>query len=129
MRTAEISAAQDVRQLLNDAVMEGLRNQGFDPVAYTGAEPILLDVQLRELSYEATPGFFTGGVHTRAALKAIARRSQDSFEELYRAEGEERVLIVPTAASDAERINLVLSQAIDKMLADQHLLKFLAESQ
>jgi hypothetical protein len=77
-------------------------------------------------SYETSNGFFTGGVHTRAALKAVAQRNQGDFEELYRAEGEERVLIVPTAASDAERINLVLSQAIDKLLADQRLLEFLA---
>ncbi|MGH6890791.1 MAG: YajG family lipoprotein [Dongiaceae bacterium] len=126
LRTAEITTAQDVRQVVNDAVAQGLRNLGFDPIAHTGAVPVTLVVQIRELSYEATSGFLTGGIYTRAALKAIARRNQDSFEELYRVEEEERTVVVPTEASDAERINLALSHAIDKMFTDQRLLDFLA---
>lgn len=126
LRTAEIRTVQDLRQLVDDAVTQGLRDQGFAPVTYAETDPVTLTVQIRELSYETSMGFFTGGIHTRAALKAIAQRNRMTFEELYRVEEEERVLIVPTEASDAERINLTLSHVIDKMLADQRLLEFLA---
>ena len=122
MRSAEIQAAQDVRKVVDNAVNQGMRNQGFVPVPYTKAEPVTLEVQVREFSYDTSTGFFTGGIHTRAALKAIARRSEDGFEEMYRTEEEDRVIVVPTEASDAERLNLVLSHTIDQMLADQRLL-------
>jgi uncharacterized lipoprotein YajG len=125
-RTAEIRAVQDVREVVDNAVNQGLRNQGFTPVSHTNREPVTLEVQLRELAYDASTGFFTGGIHTRATLKAIARRDEASFAELYRGEEEERVVFVPTEASDAERINLALSNTIDKMFADRRLLGFLA---
>jgi uncharacterized lipoprotein YajG len=128
MRTAEIKTVQDVRQLVDDAVRQGLLNQDFKPVAYTEAEPATLIVQIRDLSYETSAGLFTGGIHTKAALKVIARRNQQSFEELYRTEEEDRVVIIPTESSDAERINLALSHCIDKMLVDRRLLEFLAET-
>ena len=125
-RSAQIRSAQDVRQLIQESIAQGLRAQGFDPVMESEAEPALLTIQIRELSYETTTGFFSGGIHTRAALKGIARRGQASHEELYRAEEEARVMVVPTEAFDAEQINLVLSRAIDKLLADQRLLQLLA---
>jgi uncharacterized lipoprotein YajG len=125
-RTAEIRAVQDARQVVDDAVKQGLRNQGFEPVSFDKTYPVTLEVQLRELSYDATAGFFSGGVHTKAALKAVARHPNESFEEMYRVEEEERVVVVPTEASDAERVNLALSHVIDQMLADHRLLGFLA---
>lgn len=39
---------------------------------------------------------------------------------------EDRVIFVPTEASDAAAINEIMSQAIDQILADQRLLDFLA---
>ena len=128
MRTAEIRAVQDVGRVVNDAVNQGLANQGFEPVADTGAEPVTLEVQIRALSYDATSGFWTGGVYTNAALKVVARNGDDSFEQMYRSAAEDRAFITPMASEDAAQINQVLSNVIDQVLSDQQLLGFLAES-
>lgn len=125
-RSAEIRAAQDVSNVVDQAVRQGLRNQGFEPVAFSRSEPVTLQVQVRDLSYDTSIGFWTGGIFCHASLKAVATNAGNSYEKLYRAEKEERVVVVPTAEADAASINEVLSQAIDQMMADQFLLDFLA---
>lgn len=64
---------------------------------------------MRDLSHDTSGGFFTAGIQTRATLKARASRPDDTFEQVYRSEKEERVLFVPTEASGAAQINHVLS--------------------
>lgn len=126
MRTADIRSAVDVAQVVDDAVRQGLRNQGFTLVDPGATAPHSLLIEVRALSYETSAGFFTGGIHARSMLKARANRPGDIYEQVYRSENEERVIVVPTEASDSEQINRALSVAIDQMLADQHLLSFLA---
>jgi uncharacterized lipoprotein YajG len=126
MRSAEIRTTQNVDQVVETAVRDGLSRQGFAPVALGAEAPVSLKVEVRDLRYETGTGFWTGGIFTRAALKAVASRGSETFEQMYRAENEERVVFVPTEAADTESINKVLSEAIAKMLADQRLLSFLS---
>ena len=99
----DIRAAADVAQVVDDAVREGFRNQGFTPVEPGLTAPRSLLVEVRALSYDTSAGFFTGGIHARAMLKARANRPGDTYEQVYRSENEERVIVVPTEASDSEQ--------------------------
>ena len=103
MRSADIRPTTDVAQVVNGAVRQGLRDQGFAPVEYSKTAPCSLLVEVRDLSYGTSAGFFTGGIQTRATLKARASRPDDTFEQVYRSEKEERVLVVPTEASMPRR--------------------------
>jgi uncharacterized lipoprotein YajG len=122
---AEITAAQDLATIVNQQVIDGLRKKGFNPVAYDETKDPRLTVEVRLLEYSTSQGFWTGGVHIKGALKAIAQRSGNTYENMYRSEKEERVMVVPTAGANEEWINTVLADVLQQMFADTALFKAL----
>ncbi len=78
------------------------------------------------LESATSTGFFTGGVHSRAAFKGICKNGRTEYENLYRQENEERVAIVPTAETNEQRMNLVVGQALGKLFVDDDMLRCLS---
>lgn len=124
---AEITAAQDLAVVVREAVVKALEKKGFSPTeSSASAADAKLLVEVRLLEYSTSQGFWTGGVHIQGALKAVANRDGQSFEKMYRAMKEERVGVVPTAATNEEWLNAALAEVIKQMLEDPELLAFLA---
>lgn len=123
---AEITAAQDLAVVVQQQVIDGLRKKGFNPVEFDRTKEPRLTVEIRLLEYSTSQGFWTGGVHIKGALKAVATRASDNYERMYRSEKEERVIVVPTAESNEKLINMALTELLDQMFADTDLFKFLA---
>ncbi|MDB5770600.1 MAG: hypothetical protein JWM42_974 [Burkholderia sp.] len=123
---AEITANQDLADVVEKQVVEGLRRKGFKPVAFSATNEPRLSVEVRLLEYSTSQGFWTGGVHVKGALKAAATRSTGNYERLYRSEKEERIMVVPTAESNEKLINTALSELLNQVLEDANLFKFLA---
>jgi uncharacterized lipoprotein len=121
---AEITTDQDVAAVVHAAVVDGVRRHGF-AIAAGASAPAHLKVELRLLEYSTSQGFWTGGVQVQAALKATALRNGKSFEQLYRSDNENRVMIVPTAGTNEEWINAGLSDVLGKLLSDTALLEAL----
>lgn len=125
---AEITAAQDLAVIVSDQVKDALRKKGFQPVAYSPSENVGLTVEIRLLEYSTSMGFWTGGVHMRGALKAVAHRGSESYENLYRVEREDRVVVTPTASSNEVMINDALTELLSQLAGDSSLIRFLAAS-
>jgi len=98
---------------------------------FKGAE-ISLNQDLEKLFqteiYYTSTGFWTGGVHTKAAVKAMANVEGDSYENFYRVENEKRVVIVPTAEANEKLINEILNDILKKLFDDSELINFLAKT-
>jgi uncharacterized lipoprotein YajG len=122
---AEITSAQDVAAVVHQQVTDGLRKKGFSPVEYSDTKDPRLTVEVRLLEYSTSQGFWTGGVHVKGALKAIAQRSGRTYEHMYRSEKEENVVIVPTAGTNEQWINSVLTDVLQQMFVDNELFRLL----
>lgn len=123
---AEITAGQDLAVVVQQTVVEALAKKGFKPVEFAPGVQTKLTVEVRLLEYSTSQGFWTGGVHVKGALKALAQKPSDNFEKVYRVEKEERVVVVPTAESNEALINQALSDLLGQVVDDVGLLKFLA---
>jgi uncharacterized lipoprotein YajG len=122
---AQISTTQDVAALIHSEVAQGLQSKGFTVAPY-GGEGTQLQLELRQLEYTTSTGFWTGGVHVNGAMKVEATRPGDSFDQMYRAENERRVVVVPTAGKNAEDLNQGITDLIRKVLDDAGLIRFLS---
>lgn len=136
MKGAKITTDQDIPGLFHGKIMEALAAQGFAPVAYDEERPLQLRVDIRNLEYYTSTGFWSGGIHTNAAVKATATltsslvsvKGSKKFEKVYISEGEKRVLFVPGAGSNERELNSAIAGVLEKMVGDQELLSFLVRS-
>lgn len=124
---ATIRLDQDLVAVVQDAAAEMLSRKGFD-VKLSGNEEATLRIDIRGLQYSTSTGFWTGGIHMTAAIRAEGRNALTSFENFYRFESEDRVVIVPGAAANNERINAALNDVLHQLFRDQKMLEVLAGS-
>lgn len=132
MRGAAITSTNDMVSVFRDAIVQNMEKLGFDATAIqtfeeSTSEPMVLRVDIRAVNYETSMGFWTGGVHVRGALKTTATDTQSlrTYEQLYRVDDEERVVVVPGADSNAQMINTAISALLQKLFDDVELIKFL----
>ena len=123
---AEITSNQDVPGVIREKVSAGLSSKGFRVVSGAGQAPTSMKVEIRLIEYTTSTGFWTGGIHTRAAFKGICKNGRQEYENIYRQENEERVVVVPTAETNEEWINRAVGQALEKIFRDDQLLGCLA---
>lgn len=129
MQGAAITTTQDVAAVFRDAVVNGLTAKSFAIAADAAGASRHLRVDIRLLEYETSMGFWTGGVHTRAALKAtVTDGGAAQYDNLYREEAERRVVFVPGAGRNEVQINEVAGGVVEKMFADTALLEALARA-
>jgi hypothetical protein len=102
MGTADIRPTTDVVQVIDGAVRQGLRDQGLRRSSIASRAAWWSKCATCRTT---PPAASSPPVFTRATLKARASRPDDTFEQVYWSEKEERVLVVPTEASDAAQIN------------------------
>lgn len=123
---AEITSSQDVAAVVREKLKTGLVSNGFHVVTVLPKTSPSLKVEIRLIEYTTSTGLWTGGIHTRAAFKGICRNGDREYENIYRQENEERVVVVPTAEANEEWINRVVGQALEKIFLDGQLLGCLA---
>lgn len=124
---AEITAAQDVAAIAQKEILTGLRKKGFVATDSESSAPAQLIVEVRLLEYSTSQGFWTGGVHIKGALKAVALKDGKTYEKMYRSEKEERVVVVPTAETNEMWINSAFSDVLTQLLDDNGLIMFLSQ--
>ncbi|MEX2260091.1 MAG: YajG family lipoprotein [Woeseia sp.] len=128
MKGAQITLADDLSAVVQSAVSEMLTVKGFQ-MAYQQPEipHAALRLDIRGLSYETSTGFWTGGVEVTAALKATAQNAVENYENFYRYDNEDRVVVVPGAEANSERINAALDSVLQQLMADRKLVEVLAK--
>ncbi len=125
--SAEITSDPDVAPTVQGALTEGLRRQGFNPVAATGEDARALRVEIRNVEYKISAGIFSSKLRTEAVLKGICiLGTARPYERLYRGQKEKNIMVVQSESQNEELLNEALSQAINSLLKDSELLKCLA---
>ena len=123
---AEITSGSDLETVVRVKVSTALSARGFTVNAAGVASNAKLTVEIRLLEYSTSQGFWTGGVQIQGALKALASKNGNDYEQFYRSNKEERVAVVPTAKTNEEWINAALSDVLNQLASDPKLIDFLA---
>jgi len=128
MKGAKITLDEDLAAVVQSALISMLDTKGF-VVNSTDSNAVspLLRVDLRGLKYSTSTGFWTGGVEVTAAIRATAQGELENYENFYRYENEDRVMVVPGADSNSERINIALNDVLHQLIRDKKLLEVLAQ--
>ena len=113
-------------RLFRDKIIEGLAIKGFRPVAYIDLAPRVLTVDVREISYSTDMDFWKGTIQAKAILRAFCLRDGVPFDQSYLGERKDTTLEAPGAATNEKLINGAISDVVQKLLDDEHLLYFLA---
>jgi uncharacterized lipoprotein len=125
---AELTVQGDLTNIVRTAVTEGLQRQGFVVTSDKAADGRELRVEIRNLDYGITSGFFAGSLRTECGLKAICIiGAKRPYEKLYRGEHQESVQVVQSAEANERYLNDALSQAINALLQDPRLSEALAK--
>lgn len=122
---AEITAAQELEDVIRVAATKVLQSKGFKVVETREGSDAVLKLEIRHFEYTMSQGW-TFGLHVTGALKAVASREGQAYEKLYRSAIEERVVIVPTAEINEAAINRGLTKLLNEMFADEKLFVSLA---
>lgn len=123
--TALVQPGNDVKSAVEDAVRQGLQTQGFNAFN-PGDTETSLEVRLEKLDYVPEAGSVVNEVTLNLVLLGEAQRGDSSYTGTYKSSVVHDVPLTPSAARNQAMINEILSQALNRMLADQKLLAFLA---
>ena len=119
MKGAKITSDQDIPGLIQSALLEAYTLKSFSVTEMANLNPVNMRIDLRELNYSTSTGFWTGGVHTIAAAKVSVEDNE--FEKMFTSENEERVMFVPGAGKNEKLLNQILNDLITKIVNDQEL--------
>ncbi|MFH1231478.1 MAG: YajG family lipoprotein [Planctomycetota bacterium] len=125
-KAAAITNEQDIPAIVQDEIIKGLQKKGFISVSSDSDTKRILNVEIRLIEYSTSIGFWTGGIQTKATLKAIASNNGKIYENLYRINNEKRVVIVPAANENERLVNEVITQVLEELFRDENLFSFLA---
>jgi uncharacterized lipoprotein YajG len=123
---AEITTDQDLAALIREKVASGLTKEGYQVVNYLQSSGARLTLELRDLKYSTSTGFWTGGVDVDGAIKAIGSNGGDTYEKLYRTDKKSRVVVVPTAGTNEQWLNEALSDLLRQVFEDPELAALLS---
>jgi len=123
---AEITTDQDLAALIREKVASGLTKEGYQVVNYLQSSGARLTLELRDLKYSTSTGFWTGGVDVDGAIKAIGSNDGDTYEKLYRTDKKSRVVVVPTAGTNEQWLNEALSDLLRQVFEDPELAALLS---
>lgn len=112
---------------LRSALTQGLEQQGFTIAKSQADTDHVLKVEIRNLDYGVTMGFWSGSLKTQCALKAICVVGKERpYENLYRGEYADSVQVVQSEERNERFVNTAVSDAVNRLLNDQELMKCLA---
>lgn len=122
---ADITVGPSFRDAVEKELNKALRRNRFKPVAYNDAKR-QLTVRITNLRYEQRAGFWTAGLQIKGSLEASARAGGRSFDRVYRAQNDQRIVVTPGSKDDARYVNTVVSKLINKLINDRDLMRALS---
>lgn len=115
----------DVRETIRARVVSGLERQGFK-VAQGDSGERLLTVEVQRLDHAVLSGVGTADIQATAALKAVARRPDGTYEVTHQVGEHRQVPFGATRTDVAAALNGAVAGCLERVLEDQVLLGFLA---
>lgn len=124
---AEIGVDGDIRVPIRRAVSDGLKQHGFSPAAAQVSDGRELRIEIRNLDYGITQGFWAGTLRTECGLKAVCIvGNARPYEQLYRGEFQTSLQVVQPEDANERYINSAVTDAVNAMLNDDALMQCLA---
>lgn len=121
-----ISSQGDVAAVIQEKIAEGLKRNGFVVEAFNAQATRSMQVTLRAIEYNSGLGLWSISTKTAAMFKVVGRNQDAAYENLYRAEVEDRSPTTAFAEDNEILINRVVSEVLGKILQDKELLALLA---
>ena len=124
---AELTIQGNLSETVQRAIAEGLANQSIKPLFGSNPEKRELRVEIRNLHYAVTQGFWAGTLRVDTSLKAICiRGALRPYEQHYRGEVVESVQVVQSEEANNSYISQAVSAAVNSLVKDQQLLSCLS---
>jgi len=123
---AEITTDQALTPIFQQKIIEGLTQQGFQATASSEGPARVLKVEIRLLQYTTEMEFWKGTIRAKAVLQAHCKTENFSYDQGYASEREGKASEAPSAKTNAQLINGVISDVLERLLSDQRLLRTLA---
>ena len=125
---ADITVQGDLKNIVETAIANGLQSQGFEITFDKPSDSRELRVEIRNLDYRVTLGFFVDTLRTECGLKAVCIiGSNRPYEHLYLGEHQESLMVYPSAEANEKYLNIALSKAINSLLQDPLLIQSLTQ--
>lgn len=125
---AEITAVQDLSEVIKNKLNEGLIKKGFDPFSEkSGAYVAILNAEIRFLQYSTSRGFWSEGRHMQGAIKIKAENNGIRYEKLYRVNNDKRAYFETSNSKRESLINTALSNLLNQIINDIELINLLSE--
>ncbi|HKS36880.1 MAG TPA: YajG family lipoprotein [Verrucomicrobiae bacterium] len=125
-KNASITTDQDVAALFQAKILEGLSRKGFNAVPHGERPGRPLTVEIRQIEYKTDMDFWKGIIQAEAAINAWSVRDGASYERTYRGQRKDTTLEAPAAKANERLINGAISDALQNLLEDERLIRFLA---
>ena len=124
--TATIGPSGDITEPVRKAVTEALSTQGFKVVA--AGSPADLDMQIRieDISYQASGDPMVRKIAIGARVGVDAKRGSQTYSASSQVKESREVLKAPNPAENEAYLNATVSHALEKLLADSDLIKFIS---
>lgn len=126
-QNAAITTTQNVATVFQEKIVEGLVRKGFSASPFEGQPGRLLIVEIRQIDYTTDMEFWKGIVKTEATLGASMIKDGVKFEQFYSGKRTENTVEAPGAKTNERLINGAISEALQRMFEDEHLIRYLAE--
>lgn len=121
-----ISSQGDVAAVIQEKIADGLKRNGFVVESSNGQAPRSVQVFIRAIEYNSGLGLWSVSTKTAAMFKVVGRNQDATYENLYRAEVEDRSPTTAFAGDNEVLLNRVVSEVLGKILQDKELLTLLA---
>jgi uncharacterized lipoprotein len=126
-KNAAIRTEQDVGALIRGEITDGLARKGFAAARFEGQPGRLLTVEIQRIDYTTDMDFWKGIVQAEAVLNVSTIKDGSKFERAYSGSRMETTVEAPRAKTNQRLINGAISDALQRLLEDERLLRFLTE--
>jgi len=123
---AQITTDQNLTQVFQQKIIEGLRQQGFKAAASSDEPGRVLKVEIRAVQYTTDMDFMKGIIRTKAALQVYVKTEASTYDRLYVGERQETAAEAPGAKTNSRLINGAVTDVLHNLLGDQKLAAMLA---
>jgi hypothetical protein len=116
---AQLTVDGELRDIVRNAISDGMQKQNFKTVYDANPEARELRVEIRNLDYAVTSGFWAGTLNVDCGLKAICLRGNTRpYEQLHGGAYETSLQVVQGAEANNGYVSTAVSNAINSLLRD-----------
>lgn len=125
-QNASITTKQDVAELFETKIIEGLAAKGFRAVAHSEQPADVLNVEVKEIKYTTDMEFMKGSMQARAVLRVYTSKNGLYFDQNFYGTRKESIVEAPKASRNERIINAAISDALQRLFDDDRLMAFMA---